>query len=122
DGELGLKLWDAVAGKLLRDFYIAGRAGSAVTAYAVAWAPDGKALVMGASDRSVRLYDAATGKETRLLGIQADMVWSVAWSPDGRTVASAGRRDGIVHLYDSVSGRELFRLGAGHLGGISRVV
>jgi WD40 repeat protein len=54
---------------------------------AIAFSPEGKGLVTGSVDRSVRLWDLATGKEMKKLGL-ADRVQRAVFSPDG----SHGRR------------------------------
>jgi WD40 repeat protein len=55
----------------------------------VAFAPDGKTLISRSEDQTLRLWDAATGKEIR--HIKEDR-WcrAVAVSPDGRTLACGG--------------------------------
>ena len=54
----------------------------------VAFSPDGRALASGGSDKTVRLWDVATGEQVRTLEGHTRRVESVAFSPDGRTLAS----------------------------------
>jgi WD40 repeat protein len=60
----------------------------------VAYSPDGRYLLSGSGwpngDRTVRLWDAATGKELRQFVGHADQVFAVAFSPDSRRAVSAG--------------------------------
>ena len=53
---------------------------------AIAYSPDGKTLASGSGDNTVRLWDAATGRELARLEGHSDSVFSVAWSPDGATL------------------------------------
>jgi WD40 repeat protein len=64
---------------------------------AVAFTPDGKTLVSGSADGTVRLWDALTGKQRRSFEVSGDQVGAVACSPDGRWVA-AGDYSGRVRL------------------------
>jgi len=54
----------------------------------IAWSPDSGTLASGSADRTVRLWDAASGRERLTLQGRPKSVRSVAWSPDGRTLAS----------------------------------
>ncbi|MBO0800427.1 MAG: serine/threonine protein kinase, partial [Blastocatellia bacterium] len=77
--------------------------------YAVAFSPDGKRLVTGSSDNTVKLWDAATGEKTLILKGHTDAVWSMAFSSDGKRLAS-GTRDGIIKLWDAATGQTLITL------------
>ena len=70
--------------------------------------PDGHTLVAASQDNSVRLWDAKTGQELRVLKGHADLVTSVSFSPDGQVLASASR-DHTLKLWDGKTGQELRR-------------
>ena len=55
----------------------------------MAYSPDGQRIASAGFDKTVRLWDAATGKVKITLRGHTDMVWSVAFSPDGRELLSA---------------------------------
>ncbi|MCD2344881.1 pentapeptide repeat-containing protein, partial [Ideonella azotifigens] len=81
-------------------------------ANAVTFSPDGRWLASAGGDRSVRLWDAASGEALRVLQGHESLVLSVAFSPDGRWLASAGCDRG-VRLWDAASG-EALRVLQGH--------
>ncbi|MBL8208964.1 MAG: PD40 domain-containing protein, partial [Blastocatellia bacterium] len=56
---------------------------------AVAFSPDARLLASGGTDRMVKLWDMASGRELRVLAGHEDSVAAVAFSPDGRLLASA---------------------------------
>ena len=67
--------------------------------YTVVFSPDGKTLASGGSDKTIKLWDVATGKNTATLNGHTNEVFSVAFRPDGKTLASGGP-DKTIRLWD----------------------
>jgi WD40 repeat protein len=65
----------------------------------VAFSPDGRLLASGSYDKTIKLWDVATGSLVRTLSGHTDDVYSVAFSPDGRLLAS-GSGDETIRLWD----------------------
>jgi WD40 repeat protein len=79
--------------------------------WGVAFAPDGRSVVSGSKDRSVRLWDVASGREIGQLPAHSQEVRAIAFSPDGTQVLSGS---GVsLRLWDVAAGREVVRF-TGH--------
>jgi WD40 repeat protein len=65
----------------------------------VAFSPGGKILATESWDKTIKLWDVATGTMLRTLAGHTNSVRSVAFSPDGKILAS-GSWDGTILLWE----------------------
>lgn len=87
--------------------------------HSVVFSPDGKQILSAQFDGSVRLWDAATGRETRQYCGPTSMygneflpvINTAAFSADGRRVVAADQT-GYVRVWDTSSGQRLLQIRA----------
>ncbi len=72
----------------------------------VSFSPDGKTLVSGSRDKTIKLWNVETGKEIRTLKGHDSYVYSVNFSPDGKTLVS-GSWDKTIKLWNVETGKEI---------------
>jgi WD40 repeat protein len=63
---------------------------------------DDKWIVSGSTDRTIKIWDAASGSLTTTLSGHATAVSVLAISPDGKYLASGGA-DGEIRIWDAAS-------------------
>ncbi|MDR1362996.1 MAG: WD40 repeat domain-containing protein [Spirochaetaceae bacterium] len=73
--------------------------------YAAAYSPDGRCTASGGTDKSVKIWSAATGRLVKILYGHESIVSSIAYSPDGRRIVSASG-DGQLKIWDVQTGKE----------------
>ena len=94
--------------------------GHADIVHSVALMPDGKRIVTGSSDRTARIWDAATGKELLQLKNHNGLVWGVAVSRDGARIVTGAWGGGQVLVWDAKTGERLREL-KGHTDDVNGV-
>ena len=122
--EQSVRLWDATSGKELRRYEIPmepiGEHQYVSVSTWVAFADNGKTLAAAGTDRKVRLWDVATGKEIRNASVRGlslppkdkandywnNRVWDVALTRDGRIAALYAAK--ILSVVDVATGQALY--------------
>ncbi|MBL8866155.1 MAG: WD40 repeat domain-containing protein, partial [Planctomycetia bacterium] len=86
--------------------------------YAVAYSPDGKLVGTGSFDKTIKLWNAADGKELRTFaGPQGhqSLVLSIAFAPTGDRLASGGA-DNFAKIWDVPSTKPIREVAVGGAG------
>ena len=89
------------------------------SANSAAFSPNGAQVLSGSSDKTLKLWDAATARLIRTFNGHSDSVVAVAFSPDGTQVLS-GSQDATLKLWEVMTGR-LIRTLEGHSAGVTSV-
>jgi WD40 repeat protein/transcriptional regulator with XRE-family HTH domain len=101
------RVWDVATGKTVHVISDDPR----YVFFRARYSPDGKYFAIAIQDRTVRLYDAATGDQVRVFE-HPDTVGVVAFSPDGKTIAT-GSNDTKARHWDLATG-QIIREFVGH--------
>ncbi|MCK4579496.1 MAG: DUF2380 domain-containing protein [Candidatus Marinimicrobia bacterium] len=123
-----LKLWEIASGRLVWTFkghtellVAVTSKGHTSSVYTVAFSPDGGYALSGSGDKTLKLWEIASGQLVRTFLGHFGWIESVAFSPDGRLALSGGRGgDKTLKLWEIASGQHL-RTFKGHTGGIESV-
>lgn len=95
-----------------RDIHtFSGHEGLSASVTAVAIAPNGQHIASGSEDKTVRLWDLATGKGVGVLQGHTQFVQSIAFHPHQSVLVSAGR-DRLIKLWDWIAQREICSIAA----------
>jgi len=85
-------------GQLLRTL-----SGHSDTVLAVAVTPDGKQAISASRDKTLKVWDLATGEQRLTLNGHSDTVFAVAVTPDGKQAIS-GSKDNTLKVWDLATG------------------
>lgn len=108
-----VKIWDVTTRKEVCTVrgYGAGGPGVWFGMGVVTFSPDGNRIAFTADDGSVKISDAASGKETLVLQAARNVnaYISVTFSPDGERIACGGV-DASLRICNAATGKEMFVL------------
>src|SRR5205823_5150686 len=98
-----IRVWDATLSQELSSFKDTATAGS------LAFSPDGRLLASTSTAGAVKVWNANSNPDARLLQGHSGAVTSAVYSPDGQRLVS-GSSDGTVNIWDTVNRQVLHTL------------
>ncbi|BAY28466.1 protein kinase [Nostoc carneum NIES-2107] len=103
-----IHLFSSTTGKVIRtlpseDYAYTGHTNSV---YSIAFSHDGQILASSSFDKTIKLWEVATGREIRTLTGHTEGVYSVVFSHDGQMLASSSY-DKTIKLWEVATGREI---------------
>ena len=94
-----VQVWDLGENRLLRSIKA-----TQDSLFGVAWSPDGSRLAVGGTDKLVRVFAVADGREVMRCDNHIDWVLGTAFTRDGSRLVSVGK-DKSLKLIDVATGR-----------------
>jgi WD40 repeat protein len=100
-------IWDIATGKPIRVFE--GSDGYAPGVYSAVFSPNGRYVISGGTDGTIRFWDILSGTEFKRITAHTGSrgVRYVSFSPNGKNILSSGATDGLIKLWDTSSGIEV---------------
>ena len=122
-----IRIWDALTGAQLqvlhknnsglKSYTDAGHGEDLSLMTSASFSPDGSRIVSASSDKTVRIWDVATGAQLNVLMGHTSTVYSAFFSLDGSRIVSASE-DNTIRIWDASTGAQLKVL-EGHMFGVS---
>jgi len=111
-----IQVWDVAGAALRQSVMICND-----TVFGASLSPDGSRIAAGCADNTVRILDAASGKEIHKIGNHENWVLGTAFGVDGKRIVTVGR-DRAAKLTDVGSGAflENINLLRGELAAVAR--
>jgi len=106
-------VWDARTFKPVHELH-----GHTDSVLAAAFSPKGGCLATSGDDKTLRIWDTATGESFHAIRVDAP-IHSLAWSPDGARLAS-GDRAGFLVIWEPTAGGALLSV-CGHAGTVTSI-
>jgi len=103
---LDLRGWEWNRLHLLRDQSALSLRGHLGTVYTASFSPDGRWILSGGADGSLKIWNAFTGEERMTVSSHKGAMLVTAFSPNGERVA-AGGDDGWVRIWNVTEGKKV---------------
>jgi WD40 repeat protein len=91
------KIWDAETGQTLVTYH-----GHTGPVNETRWSPDGTRIASSSYD-NIQVWDTKGQHLQTRTGLQ-----EISWSPDSKRIASGGSPDGLLHIWDPTTGKDIF--------------